>query len=98
VKTIILIELFLFAKLVKMLETKGVFSIKKDANDRKNRLSSVPKLPAITNKNEMNHRLISFTYGFIQNHIIFFLKKNCQVKASIKGSDCHSFMIPSPAH
>ena len=81
-----------------MLETKGVFSIKKDANDRKNRLSSVPKLPAITNKNEMNHRLISFTYGFIQNHIIFFLKKNCQVKASIKGCNCHSFMIPFPAH
>jgi len=98
VKTIILIEFFLFAKLVKMLETKGVFSIKKDANNRKNCLSSVPKLPAITNKNEMNHRLISFTYGFIQNHIIFFLKKNCQVKASIKGSDCHSFMILSPAH
>ena len=81
-----------------MLETKGVFSIKKDANDRKNRLSSVPKLSMSTNKNEMNHRLISFTYSFIQNHIIFFLKKNCQVKASIKGSDCHSFMIPSPAH
>lgn len=81
-----------------MLETKRVFSIKKDANDRKNRLSSVPKLSMSTNKNEMNHRLISFTYGFIQNHIIFFLKKNCQVKASIKGSDCHSFMIPSPAH
>jgi hypothetical protein len=54
VKTIILIELFLFAKLVKMLETKGVFSIKKAANDRKNYLLSVPKLPAITNKNEMN--------------------------------------------
>ena len=81
-----------------MLETKGVFSIKKDANDRKNCLLSVPKLPAITNKNEMNHRLISFTYGFIQNHIIFFLKKNCQVKASIKGRNDHSFMIPSPAH
>jgi hypothetical protein len=29
VKTIILIEFFLFAKLGKMLETKGVFSIKK---------------------------------------------------------------------
>ena len=81
-----------------MLETKGVFAIKKDANDRKNRLSSVPKLSMSTNKNEMNHRLISFTYGFIQNHIIFFLKKNCQVKTSIKGSDCHSFMILSPAH
>ena len=81
-----------------MLETKGVFSIKKNANNRKKYLLSVPKLPAITNKNEMNHRLISFTYGFIQNHIIFFLKKNCQVKASIKGSDSHSFMIPSPAH
>ena len=81
-----------------MLETKGVFSIKKAANDRKNCHSSVPKLPAITNKNEMNHRLISFTYGFIQNHIIFFLKKNCQVKASIKGCNCHCFMIPSPAH
>ena len=81
-----------------MLETKGVFSIKKAANDRKNYLLSVPKLPSITNKNEMNHRLISFTYGFIQNHIIFFLKKNCQVKASIKGCDDHSFMIPSPAH
>ena len=81
-----------------MLETKGVFSIKKDANDRKNRLSSVPKLSMSTNKNEMNHRLISFTYGFIQNHIIFFLKKNCQVKASIKGCNYHSFMIPSPAH
>jgi len=64
VKTIILIEFFLFAKIVKMLETKGVFSIKKDANDRKNRLSSVPKLSMSTNKNEMNHRLISFTYGF----------------------------------
>jgi len=62
-----------------MLETKGVFSIKKAANDRNNCHSSVPKLPMITNKNEMNHRLISFTYGFIQNHIIFFLKKNCQV-------------------
>jgi len=62
-----------------MLETKGVFSIKKAANDRKNYLLSVPKLPSITNKNEMNHRLISFTYGFIQNHIIFFLKKNYQV-------------------
>lgn len=81
-----------------MLETKGVFSIKKAANDRKNYLLSVPKLPSITNKNEMNHRLISFTYGFIQNHIIFFLKKNYQVKASIKGCDDHSFMIPSPAH
>lgn len=81
-----------------MLETKGVFSIKKAANDRKNYLLSVPKLPAITNKNEMNHRLISFTYGFIQSHIIFFLKKNCQVKASIKGRNDHSFMIPSPAH
>ena len=81
-----------------MLETKGVFSIKKDANDRKNRLSSVPKLSMNTNKNEMNHRLISFTYGFIQNHIIFFLKKNCQVKASIRGRNAHSFMIPSPAH
>ena len=81
-----------------MLETKGVFSIKKAANDRKNYLLSVPKLPAITNKNEMNHRLISFTYGFIQNHIIFFLKKNCQVKASLKGRNDHSFMIPSPAH
>ena len=81
-----------------MLETKGVFSIKKDANDRKNYLLSVPKLPAITNKNEMNHRLISFTYGFIQSHIIFFLKKNCQVKASIKGRNDHSFMIPSPVH
>ena len=81
-----------------MLETKGVFSIKNDANNRKNCLSSVPKLPAITNKNEMNHRLISFTYGFIQNHIIFFLKKNCQVKASIKGCNCHCFMIPFPAH
>ena len=81
-----------------MLETKGVFSIKKNANNRKNCLSSVPKLSMSTNKNEMNHRLISFTYGFIQNHIIFFLKKNCQVKASIKGSDCHCFMIPSPAH
>ncbi|MEZ7711712.1 hypothetical protein [Segatella salivae] len=97
-KTIILIELFLFAKIVKMLETKGVFSIKKAANDRKNYLLSVPKLPAITNKNEMNHRLISFTYGFIQNHIIFFLKKNCQVKASIKGCDAPYFMTPSPAH
>lgn len=81
-----------------MLETKGVFSIKKAANDRKNYLLSVPKLPAITNKNEMNHRLISFTYGFIQNHIIFFLKKNHQVKASIKGRNDHSFMIPFPAH
>ena len=81
-----------------MLETKGVFSIKKAANDRKNYLLSVPKLPAITNKNEMNHRLISFTYGFIQNHIIFFLKKNCQVKASIKGCNAHCFMIPFPAH
>ena len=81
-----------------MLETKGVFAIKKDANDRKNRLSSVPKLSMSTNKNEMNHRLISFTYGFIQNHIIFFLKKNCQVKASIKGCDAHCFMIPFPAH
>ena len=81
-----------------MLETKGVFSIKKAANDRNNYHPSVPKLSMITNKNEMNHRLISFTYGFIQSHIIFFLKKNCQVKASIKGSDCHSFMIPSPAH
>ena len=81
-----------------MLETKGVFSIKKAANDRKNYLLSVPKLPAITNKNEMNHRLISFTYGFIQSHIIFFLKKDCQVKASIKGRNDHSFMIPSPAH
>ena len=81
-----------------MLETKGVFSIKKAANDRKNYLLSVPKLPAITNKNEMNHRLISFTYGFIQNHIIFFLKKNYQVKASIKGCNVHCFMIPSPAH
>ena len=81
-----------------MLETKGVFSIKKDANNRKNCLSSVPKLSMSTNKNEMNHRLISFTYGFIQNHIIFFLKKNCQVKASIKGRNDHSFMIPSPAH
>ena len=81
-----------------MLETKGVFSIKKAANDRKNYLLSVPKLSMITNKNEMNHRLISFTYGFIQNHIIFFLKKNCQVKASIKGRDYHCFMIPSPAH
>ena len=37
-----------------MLETKGVFSIKKAANDRKNYLLSVPKLPAIINKNEMN--------------------------------------------
>ena len=81
-----------------MLETKGVFSIKKDANNRKNCLSSVPKLSMSTNKNEMNHRLISFTYGFIQNHIIFFLKKNCQVKASIKGCNAHCFMIPSPAH
>ena len=81
-----------------MLETKGVFSIKKAANDRKNCLPSVPKLSMSTNKNEMNHRLISFTYGFIQNHIIFFLKKNCQVKASIKGRNDHSFMIPSPAH
>ena len=81
-----------------MLETKGVFSIKKAANDRKNCLPSVPKLSMSTNKNEMNHRLISFTYGFIQNHIIFFLKKNCQVKASIRGSDAHCFMIPSPAH
>lgn len=81
-----------------MLETKGVFSIKKAANDRKNYLLSVPKLPAITNKNEMNHRLISFTYGFIQSHIIFFLKKNCQVKASIKGRNDHCFMIPFPAH
>ena len=81
-----------------MLETKGVFSIKKATNDRKNYLLSVPKLSMITNKNEMNHRLISFTYGFIQSHIIFFLKKNCQVKASIKGRNAHSFMIPSPAH
>ena len=81
-----------------MLETKGVFSIKKAANDRKKCLPSVPKLSMITNKNEMNHRLISFTYGFIQNHIIFFLKKNCQVKASLKGCDCHYFMTPSPAH
>ena len=81
-----------------MLETKGVFSIKKAANDRKNCLPSVPKLSMSTNKNEMNHRLISFTYGFIQNHIIFFLKKNCQVKASIKGCNAHCFMIPSPAH
>ena len=81
-----------------MLETKGVFSIKKAANDRKNCLPSVPKLSMSTNKNEMNHRFISFTYGFIQNHIIFFLKKNCQVKASIKGCDYPYFMTPFPAH